>query len=275
MISEKGPYLQNILEKIKEERNLDFSQYRENLLSRRVMARVRSTKTGGFEQYYYYLKLHPEEIDNLMDVMTINVTEFFRDTPVFDAIEKNVIPELISKKKMGSNPVRVWSCACSSGEEAYSVLMLFAEILNKEIANYGLTIFGTDIDNRVLAKAKEGVYEDCQFKNLSAQKKSLINKYFYDIGNKRYWIREGWPDYMKFYYNDIIADVPLKNMDMILCRNVFIYFSRKLQEHILERLLSSLNKGGFLILGRVESIPVHMTDRFIEYDSKNRIYVKK
>lgn len=276
MISGRNPYLNKIFEKIKENRNLDFSQYREALLSRRVMSRVRFTKTERFSGYLSYLKSHPEEIDNLIDVMTINVTEFFRDAPVFDTIEKNVIPALIAKKKEAeSNLIRVWSCACSSGEEAYSVLMLFAEILGMKLADYRLSIYGTDIDNSALARAREGIYEDCQFKHLSAQKKKLIGRYFYDIGNKRYWIREEWHEHIIFYYNDIISDIPLEHMDVILCRNAFIYFSRELQEYILEKFWRSLNKGGFLILGKVESIFGNMKDNFIEYDMLNRIYVKK
>jgi len=269
-------YLEKILEKIKLERNLDFSQYRESILERRVMARVRITKRDNFEQYLAYLKFHPEEMDNLMDAMTINVTEFFRDAHVFETIEKNVIPELFEKKKKtNSNTVRIWSCASSSGEEAYSMLMLIVEYLGIKLSRYDLKIYGTDIDATALAKAKEGVYEDSQFKNLSEDKKALIDRYFYDVGNKRYWVREEWPTYMDFRYHDIIADIPLEHMDMILCRNLFIYFDRELQERVLRSFLLSLNKGGFLVMGNVESMYGEIKDHFIEYNRLARIYLKK
>lgn len=276
MIETKYPYLEKILDKIKEERNLDFSQYRESILSRRVMVRVRMAKRDNFEQYLAYLEFHPEEMDYLMDAMTINVTEFFRDAFVFDAVKTKVVPEIFEKKKrLNSDTVRIWSCACSSGEEAYSVLMLIAEYLGSKLANYKLAIYGTDIDPGSLAKASEGVYEKNQFRNLSAERKSLINKYFYDVGNKRYWIREEWPAFMDFRYHDVIADIPLECMDLILCRNLFIYFNRELQEQILERFWGSLNKGGYLILGNVESMFGPVRDKFVEADRKAKIYVKK
>ncbi|MDP6685962.1 MAG: protein-glutamate O-methyltransferase CheR [Candidatus Omnitrophota bacterium] len=271
----KDPYLQKILEKINKERNLDFSQYRDKLLERRLMVRVRITKRNNFEQYFAYLKFHPDEMDYLMDVMTINVTEFFRDTHVFETIENKVIPELFAKKKMGMKRMNVWSCASASGEEAYSMLMLIAEFLGTKLADYKLNIYGTDIDPQALAKAQEGVYEAAQFKNLTNDKKALVDKYFYDVGNNRYWIREEWPLYMHFKYHDIIADMPLNYMDIILCRNLFIYFNRGLQEKVLEKFWEALNKGGFLILGNVESIIGKVKDKFIEYDRSARIYVKR
>ena len=131
------PYLEKVLDKIKEARGLDFSLYRESILSRRVMVRVRMTKRDNFEQYLAYLRLHPDEMDYLMDAMTINVTEFFRDAFVFDVVEKKVIPEIFEKKKrLNSNTIRIWSVGCSSGEEPYSVLMMIAEYLGSKLANY-------------------------------------------------------------------------------------------------------------------------------------------
>lgn len=276
MVETKGPYLEKILDKIKEERNLDFSQYRESILERRVMVRVRMAKRATFEEYLAYLKFHPEEMDYLMDAMTINVTEFFRDGLVFDAIEAHVIPQIFEKKKrLDSKTVRIWSCGCSSGEEPYSVLMLITDYLGPKLADYKLSLYGTDIDSQSLAKAREGVYEESQFKNLSPERKALVDKYFYNVGNKRYWIREEWPAYMDFRYHDVIADLPLEHMDLILCRNLFIYFNRQLQEQILERFWGSLNKDGFLILGNVELMFGPVKEKFEEFDRKAKIYVKK
>ncbi len=276
MIKQKDPYLEKILDRIREERNLDFSQYRENILARRLMTRVRATKRDTFEQYLAYLKFHPQEMDLLMDAMTINVTEFFRDSHVFEVIEKKAIPDMFAKKEdLHSNIVRIWSCGSSSGEEAYSILMLIAEFLGTRLANYKLSIYGTDIDATALAKATEGVYEAPQFKRIPEDKKALILKYFYDIGNRRFWVREEWPGYMNFQYHDVIADIPLDHMDIISCRNLLIYFGKGLQAQVLERFWGALNKGGFLILGNVESIWGDLKDKFIEYDRKARIYVKK
>lgn len=272
----KDQYLTRILERIKEERGLDFSQYRENLLSRRVMARVRLTRRDNFEQYLAFLKFHPDEMDLLMDTLTINVTEFFRDTKVFDVIEKKVIPEIFRKKEeAGLKSVNIWSCGCSSGEEPYSILMLISEYLGKKFSEYKITINATDIDSQSLAKAKEGVFEEAQFKNIAPAKKLLIGKYFQDMGNKRYWVRKDWSDKINFQYHDIIDDKPFEYVDLILCRNLFIYFDRGLQEKILERFWMSLNKGGFLVMGIVESMMGGVREKFIEYDRDTRIFIKK
>lgn len=275
MTKNKDAYLQKILDLIKEKRNLDFSQYREGILGRRIMARARMIKRENFEQYIAYMKLHPEEIDLLMDCMTINVTEFFRDSRVFNIIEKKVIPDLLYKKnETNSKNISVWSCGCSSGEEAYSVLILLSEILGGKLEKYNLKIYATDIDSESLAKAKEGVYESCQFKNLTLEKKALIEKYFYNMGNNRYWIREEWPKYMEFKYHDVISDAYLENIDLILCRNLFIYFDRELQNEVLNSFYKSLNKYGFLVLGIVESIMGPIKEKFVEYDRDARIYIK-
>lgn len=270
-------YLNKILDEIKKERNVDFSQYRIALLSRRAMARVRLAKRDNFEQYFAYLKMHPAEMDYLMDVLTVNVTEFFRDSFVFDAIGQKIIPSLFARKEeLDSKIVRIWSCGSSSGEEAYSVLMAVAEFLGTRLKDYKLTIFGTDIDSVSISKAVEGVFEKSQFAKLSPARKSLIDKYFYDMSpSSHYWIREEWPPYMDFRYSDVIADIPLERMDMILCRNMLIYFNRELQVQVQRRLAGALNRAGFLILGNVESLWGELKDQFIEYDRKARIYVKK
>ncbi len=268
-------YFSNILIKIKRERNLDFSQYRSAVLARRVLARAGNVECADFKQYYDYLSSHPLEIDFLMDAMTINVTEFFRDANVFDLIENKVIPCIFSEKNKGNlKAVNIWSCGASSGEEAYSVLMLIAEYLGGKLDRYKLKIFGTDIDNTSLAKAREAVYEATQFKNLSLARRELVDKYFYNMQNERYWAREEWPAYMNFTYHDITVDPPFKRVDLILCRNLFIYFNRQLQEQVLGKFYNSLNRGGFLVLGAVEAVLKGIGSKFVEYDRRFRIYRK-
>lgn len=268
-------YFKKILDKLKLDRNLDFSNYRENLLMRRIMARVRAVRCNDLKGYYEYLTEHNDELDPLLDVMTINVTEFFRDEKVFDIIEKRVLPELIlAKESTNNHSLRLWSCACASGEEAYSMLMIVAEYFGLSLDRFRLEIFGTDIDDSSLSGAREGVYELSAFKDLPPERLNLIKKYMHDMGNRRYWIREEWPAYVNFLYHDIVTDSPLEHMDMILCRNLFIYFNNILQRKVLEKLYDSLNDGGFLILGNVESPGTALKDKFEEYDRHARIYRK-
>lgn len=281
-------YFSKILELIKKERGVDFSQYREKLLQRRVMSRVRAAKRKTFEEYHAYLRIHHEELDNLMETLTINVTEFFRDPKVFEIIEKKVIPELFmvrsSKsevkndekvRRTHSKSIRIWSCGSSTGEEAYSVLMLIAEHLGPKIKLYDIMIYGTDIDPHALAAANEAVYEPEQFKSLSPERSVLLKKYTYDMGNGRFWFHENMTSHMQFQYHDITADAPLEEMDLILCRNMLIYFDRDLQNKVFAKFHQSLKSGGILILGNVESLSSEFKDKFTEYDHAARIYRKR
>ncbi len=267
--------LRRILDLVKQQRGLDFSGYRPNLLTRRVMVRVRTLKKEDLNQYCAYLKSHPEEYDYLLDALTINVTEFFRDGHVFDELERKVLPELIKRKKeSGSKRVSIWSCPCSSGEEPYSVLMLLAEFLGSRLADYRVKVIATDIDQQSLISASQGVFEASQFKNVSPERMRVIENYFYKIGHK-YWIREDWPPYIDFKYHDVIADIPFEHVDLILCRNLLMYFDRSLQEQVIMRFWNALNPAGFLVLGLVESLTSGVKDLFIEFSSQKRIYQKR
>lgn len=277
-MSEKDDiYLDRILEEIKDKRNFDFLQYRKKLLLRRVMVRVRSTRYPDLESYFAYLKDNHEEMDLLMDALTINVTEFFRDPLVFDALEKGLIPELFANKERSKiATVRVWSCGCSSGEEAHSLLISMAEFLGKDIKRYRLKIFGTDIDKASLTKAKKGVFSADKFEKLAEDKKRAVNRYFNVSGNGRnYSIRDEWRGYIDFRHHNIVSDPPIDKVDLILCRNMLIYFDRDLQAKVLEKLGTALVEGGFLVLGNVESLWGKARGQFVEYDRQARIYLKR
>jgi len=272
LIETKDPYLEKILDKIQEERNLDFSQYRGSILGRRVMARVRMTKQDSFEQYLAYLRLHPEEMDYLMDAMTINVTEFFRDAFIFDVIEKEVIPEIFrEKQRLNSGTIRIWSCGCADGSEVISMLILIAEYLNEAINKLQFSIIGTDIDLENLTRAKEAVYEEGRFENMEPH---LRGKYFQDMGNKRYRLKKEYSKYIHYKFHDIVNDKPFTHLDLIICRNLFIYLNVALQERILATFHKALARGGFLILGLTRHINPRMTGGFSAFDADNRIYRK-
>lgn len=269
--------LTKILNALKQKRNVDFSLYRESVLMRRVMTRVRSTKHKNFEDYHDYLKQNPEEMTLLMEAMTINVTEFFRDPYVFSAFEYNVIPDLFSRKeKAGLSRVRIWSCASSSGEEAYSILMLIAKYLGEELDHFNISIVGTDIDQGSLERASLGVYPELEFSKLLSDEMKLIDIFFqHSERDKCYVIKNEWKDFVSFKYHDITSDPTFGKMDVIFCRNLLIYLDRELQVKIIGKLYNALNNGGFLILGNVESLWGEFRDKFSEFDRKARIYIKK
>ncbi len=166
---------EKILELVRSSFGLDFSGYRDAILKRRVLTRVRIKKLDGLEAYFLYLQDHPEELEKLIDALTINVTEFFRDPRVFEFIETDVLPLILNKRASGrGDKIKIWSCGSSSGEEAYSLVISILELLGPNSEGLKIEIIGTDIDRRSLDRAVEAVYERPQLKNLSGSKEGLI-----------------------------------------------------------------------------------------------------
>ena len=264
--------LKLLLNELFKERGIDFSQYRENLIERRVAVRLRATKNSTYEEYTRFLKGNKEEMDALLDVLTINVTQFFRDPRVFEAIKKNIIPELFNNEVIENRKiVRVLSCGCSGGEEAATILILIAEYLKGSFDKPQIYIYGTDIDKWSIERAKDGVYAEHEFKDMP---EGLKEKYFLEVGNKKFWRKKELNKFLFFRVHDIAMEDPPKSFDMILCRNLFIYFKRELQELCLEKFSRALNKNGFLVLGLTESLWGAMAKSFVEFDRENRIYRK-
>jgi len=265
--------LKLLLNEVFKERHIDFSQYREQLIQRRVAVRLRVTKCHSYPEYIDFLKHHRHEMDTLLDALTINVSQFYRDPRVFRAIAGKIIPrlfpaEVIEKRKI----VRIWSCGCSGGEEATTVLILISEYLKENINKPQIYIYGTDIDKWSIEKANEGVYEEYEFKDMPA---GLKEKYFLSAGNRRFERKKELNQFLFFREQDVIRSEPVKNVDLILCRNLFIYFKRELQEQCLDKFYRALNKDGFLVLGLTESLWGASAKRFTEFDRENRIYGKR
>jgi chemotaxis protein methyltransferase CheR len=249
---------------------LDLSQYKEKCLKRRIDVRVRATGAHTYLDYMAVLKKDPTEYDRLFDTLTINVTNFFRDKSTYRVIEKTVIPELISsKKKEGKRIIRVWSAACASGEEPYSMAILFNKILGERIGDYLISIYATDIDEKVMEKAKRGEYGAG---NLSKVDEKILKQYF--NRNLKYSLKKEIKQMVRFKRHDLISDRPLAHLDIILCRNVLIYFSRDLQVKLFDKFYEGLNRGGYLILGKTESLAGETVKLFQPVSIRERIYQK-
>lgn len=266
-------FLEQVLNEVFKERNLDFSQYNARLLQRRLERRVQTTRAGSQEAYLGLLQGNREEMDALLDALTVNTTQFFRDPEVFEALQRKVIPEIFTPEVLEERKiVRIWSCGSSAGEEAASVLILIAEYVQEYLEELRIHIYGTDIDRWSIEKAKEGIYEAYEFKTMP---RHLRTKYFWDMGNKRFWRRDELNPYLTFWQQDVINDEPLRQVDLILCRNLFIYFKPELQSRCLEKFAEALKKGGFLVLGLTESLRGGLTKTFEEFDRDHRIYRKR
>ncbi len=252
------------------ERGLDLRQYREKCLKRRINMRLRATGTNTYPEYLAVLRREPSEYERLFDVLTINVTNFFRDKNTYRVIEKTVIPELVSsKKRQGKKLIRIWSAGCASGEEPYSLAILFHQVLGKRIANYLISIYATDIDAKVLANAKRAEYED---DTVSKVDENILKKYFnHDL---KYSLKEEIKQMVKFKRDDLISGKSLTHLDIIICRNVFIYFIKDLQAKLIDKFYEGLNQGGYLIIGMTESLPGESAGLFRPVSIKERIYKK-
>ncbi len=256
--------------RIFKERGLDLGQYRDKCLKRRIDVRLGATGVHTYSEYMAVLKKDPSEYDRLLDTLTINVTNFFRDKSTYRIIEDKVIPELISsKKREGKRIIRVWSAACASGEEPYSMAILFHKILGERIGDYLVSIYGTDIDKKVMEKAKRGEYEAG---TVSEVDEKILRRYF--NCNLKYNLKEEIKQMVRFKRHDLISDRPLARLDIILCRNVLIYFSRNLQMRLFDKFYKALNEGGYLILGKTESLAGRSAGLFQPVSIRERIYHK-
>jgi len=197
-----------------------------------------------------------------------NVTKFYRNIDAYQLVSDKVFPVMVKEKKI--QPLKIWSAGCSSGEEPYSLAILWKEFSEENDSRVPCTIYATDIDIQILIKAKQGIYGKSSMDEIP---KRLIDKYF-DLANDRYHISDQIKNMVHFEKLDLFSKYPFSNMDMIFCRNVLIYFSRETQENILMKFASVLRPAGFLVLGKVENMFGRFKDVFVSFDSKERIYRK-
>lgn len=231
-----------------------LEMYRENYLRRRVEFRMRTLGLRDFMEYYDYLKSDEKEVEKLLDAIAINVTEFMRDYTPFKFFMEKILPE-ISRKGI----LRFWSAGCAFGEEAYTIA-----ICTLETTNSNFSVYATDIDEDCLKKAIAGEYREPQLRNLDEE---LIKKYFEKVGD-RYKVKDFVKKHIRFKKHDLTSQEPItKYLDVIFCRNVMIYFSEQQKEKVLRDFYEALNAGGYLIIGKSESIPkgkfecVNLTDK--------------
>ncbi len=261
--------LEDILTLVRQRASYDFSNYKKSTILRRVIKRVSVLKMHGLQQYLEFLRKDPKETEHLLNEFFINVSGFFRDRPVFAAIEKKVLPMLLEKTKNGSD-LRIWVCGCSHGQEAYSIGILLHEALEGIHTQSKVLIFASDIDKEALQVAREGIYSETIATEIS---KERLQKYFIKL-EKGYQVRKEIRQMMIFAHQNVIQDPPFSRMDLVSCRNLLIYLDQELQRKIIPVFHYSLSKDGILLLGRSENIGDH-TDLFSVIDRRNKIFVRK
>lgn len=268
-----------ILNYLNEKRGFDFSGYHPPMLVRRIGQRLASTVCKDFSEYLAFLQQNPDELDHLFDFITINVSRFFRDTLTFELIADRILPAIIQEKaKAQDHSLRVWSAGCAKGEEPYSLAILIHEMLRKEELAMNLHIFATDIDGRALKDAEKAVYPLASVENI---KHRLLMKYFKPEGTSFRLIPE-IKNLVIFTLYDMLDKkhgVPPEsvfgNFDLVLCRNLLIYFNTEYQEPIFERLYHSLAKDAYLILGEAEAPTMTYRHHFGRVFDFSPIYRKR
>ena len=244
---------------------LDCNGYRDEYLKRRFAIRLTATGTNTYRRYVRYLKKNPDEYNLVLNDLTVNYTTFFRDRDVYVYLEKTVLPRLFK-----SNEVKIWSAGCATGEEPYSLAILVQNLLGKKLANYKVTILASDLDMDALAKAVKGEYSR---KQLNGLEDSLIGKYFSNNGGS-YQVKDFVKQLVSFEKHNLMKPSLRKGFDLILCRNVMIFFSRESQQQIHMHFYNALREGGYLVIGKAEVMSGLPSQKFLCDDVSCRVYQK-
>ena len=260
---------QTVFSLLKAAFGVDFSHYKESTINRRITRRMVINQINEVKEYTEYLRIHPKELQALFDDMLIGVTNFFREPQTFAILEEKIFPNLLNRTV--KEPVRIWIPGCSTGEEVYSIAIALEEFLeSKEKTDVTAQIFGTDLNQKNIDKARQAIYGKNIEENVSPER---LHRFFVRV-NGNYQIKKSLRDMCIFAKQDLTKDPPFSNLDMICCRNVLIYFDSTLQEKIIPTLHYALKPDGFLVLGESESIG-RFTDLFSPIGKKNSIFIKK
>lgn len=234
-----------------------FQNNKKYLLEGRLGKRIQLLNISSFENYLQYIRNGKGQFDELQflyDAVTINETYFFRNEPQFEAFEKHLIPEIVqSKKYNGRSKVKIWSAASSSGEEAYTLAMIFLEKLKPRFPNLDVEIIGTDISQAVIDNAKRGVYKDYSIRNMPEY---YLKKYF-SVREGKHHLNENVKQLVRFEKQNLFDQSRMRlmrNFDVIYCCNVLIYFDLRSKIQVVSNLYNSLNPGGYLFIGYAESL---------------------
>ena len=260
-----------LLDKITSERGFRCSSYKDKCLRRRIAVRMRANKAFTYWEYSALLDRDPLEYDRLLRALTINVTKFFRNWETYATIEERVMPALWER----SEPeLRVWSAGCSSGEEPYSLAVLMhrqAAISGERSRLERAVLLGTDIDVDCLAEAERGFYGEPAFTDTP---RALREEYFPQVAGLS-TITPEVKRMVRFARHDVLEEAPpMRDVHLLVCRNVIIYFERDAQEKLLERFHRALAPAGFLVLGKVETLLGKARSLFSAVNARERIFRK-
>jgi two-component system CheB/CheR fusion protein len=263
---DNDPEWAGLLQYLLDARGFDFHGYKPASLARRIRKRMDGVKLDGFAAYQEYLEVHPTEFITLFNTILINVTGFFRDPAAWDVVRTKAIPHIVSSKT-ADEPIRVWSAGCATGEEACTIAMLLAEELGDDGFRHRVKIYATDVDEEALDTARHAAYSERQIEDVPPE---YVDRYFEHVDGL-YLFRKDFRRSIIFGRHDLINDAPISRIDLLTCRNTLMYLNSETQARVLARLHFALNDGGFLLLGRAETLMAAQGQLFTPVDLKRRL----
>lgn len=266
--STKKEQLEKIFILLRNETGCNFGDYKNSTVIRRIEKRMALNQIDKLENYLKYLQKNKEELKKLFADLLIGVTNFFRDNEAYNAVEK-IIPQIIESKSDGES-IRIWVAGCSTGEEAYSLAILFDEAISKQEKSLKLQIFASDLDERAINTARQGVYPETIFADVTTER---LSRYF-ERDTNSYRIKKEIRDKVIFSVHNLIKDPPFSKQDMVSCRNLLIYLNVEAQKKVFAIFNYALNTGGVLFLGSSETLGEY-ADLFEVIDRKNKLFKHK
>jgi two-component system, chemotaxis family, CheB/CheR fusion protein len=265
----EDPHLQRIYQMLLQATGVDFASYRPTTIRRRIARRMLLNRIDDLEHYVRFLKRDPSEIRSLYDDFLIAVTGFFRNPEIFLALKKVVFPAIL-KGRSEKNPVRIWVPGCATGEEVFSIAIALFEEMADRTLNPPIQIFATDVNDAAIDRARAGIYSEKALTDVSPERR---NRFFTPLDG-RYQVIKPIRDRCVFARQNVAADPPFSNLDLLSCRNLLIYLEPALQKRIIPLFHYALKPQGFLLLGKSETLGTY-PDLFSPVDRNHRIFVKR
>lgn len=263
--------LARIREILKTRRNFDIGSYKDKYMKRRIAIRVRATRAASLEAYSELIGANERELDLLLKGLTIHVSQFFRNRSTFDKLHLEVLPALFARlRREGREEATIWSVGCASGEEPYTLATILRDWYAAELKQFKISLVATDINERILETARRGEYVPERLQEVPVG----VRERHFQLREGKYLLSADVRKMVEFRRGDIFDLATYPESDLILCRNVLIYFERGEQERILQGLAGALSTGGVLVLGKAETLVGESRRRFATVCPVERIYTK-
>ena len=267
MPNEPSGDLEALLEYLRDARGFDFTGYERASLTRRIERRMQQVDAEGYGSYMTMLEANPGEFAALFDTILVNVTGFLRDGDAWDYLAAEVLPVMVSERDHGE-PIRVWSAGTASGEEAYSLAVLLAELLGEERFRSTVKIYATDADETALGEARYARYPTATVLKAFGEERAAR---FFEIAGANSVFRQDLRRSLIFGRHDLVQHPPITRIDLLICRNTLMYFTAEMQERVLANFDFALVEGGFLFLGKSEAM-VTRSSLFEVVDQRHRVF---